>query len=199
MVYTLDFHKDFNSNRVIWWKVFGNLNLDMYNRVFLQFLDSTGHRDFLRRIVLHFWYQHWTFIRELSWSSAHDYLLWLPEKQDHTHRWNPGHAHLWENDRGHPSLSGAWGVSTVGVRDPQGTRPEENCCFAFPPCFAVLRCDRGWWRACAGHHTEAVTKGHVRSVFSTMWKDLFILITIRELFKFLLYKMIYCIILFLFI
>ena len=52
--------------------------------------------------------------------------------------------------RGHPSLSGAWGVSTVGVRRDPRDSTWRRLLFAFPPCFAVLRCDRGWWRACAG-------------------------------------------------
>ena len=133
------------------WKVFCNLNLDMYNLVFLQLLDSTGHRDFLlRRIVLNFWYQHWTFIRELSWSSAHDYLLCLPEKQDHTHRWNPGHAHLWEDDQRTPfTLWGLRSVNCWGQKRPQGLNLKKTVV-----CLPALFCSSAvWlrmWRACAG-------------------------------------------------
>lgn len=183
------------------WKVFCNLNLDMYNLVFLQLLDSTGHRDFLlRRIVLNFWYQHWTYIRELSWSSAHDYLLCLPEKQDHTHRWNPGHAHLWENDQRTPfTLWGLRSVNCWGQKRPQGLNLKKTVV-----CLPALFCSSAVWLRMVTCVCRVTTlRLWPRDVYAVSsvpcGKDLFILITIRELFKFLLYKMIYCIILFLFL
>lgn len=146
----------------------------MYNLFFfffLQLLDSTGHRDFLlRRIVLTFWYQHWTSIRELSWSSAHDYLLCLPEEQDHTQvkSWPRSPVREWPEDTLH-SL-GPEKCQLLGSGETPGTRPEENCCL--PSRLVLQLCgvtEDGDVRV-QGHHTEAVTKGRVRSVFSTMCK-----------------------------
>ena len=163
--------------------------------------DSKGHRDFLlRRIVLKFWYQHWTFIRELSWSSAHDYLLCLPEKQDHTHRWNPGHAHLWENDQRTPfTLWGLRSVNCWGQKRPQGLDLKKTVV-----CLPALFCSSAVWPRMVTCVCRVTTlRLWPRDVYAVSsvpcGKDLFILITIRELFKFLLYKMIYCIILFLFL
>ena len=163
--------------------------------------DSKGHRDFLlRRIVLNFWYQHWTFIRELSWSSAHDYLLCLPEKQDHTHLWNPGCAHLWENDQRTPfTLWGLRSVNCWGQKRPQGLNLKKTVV-----CLPALFCSSAVWPRMVTCVCRVTTlRLWPRDVYAVSsvpcGKDLFILITIRELFKFLLYKMIYCIILFLFL
>ena len=135
-------------------------------------LDSTGHRDFLlRRIVLKFWYQHWTFIRELSWSSAHDYLaVFAREAGPHTQvkSWPRSPVREWPEDTLH-SL-GPEECQLLGSKETPGTRPEEDCCL--PSRLVLQFCgvtEDGDVRV-QGYHTEAVTKGRVRSVFSTMWK-----------------------------